>query len=273
MATSNPAFEWLRAELTSIRATDFHRFEALPPGALMYEVGGAAQPLAGPFADFLAEFGQASLFNGWGNMADIVLLIYPLKAFRREVLSDGRAFVAFADRGSQHLFFDEQAVRRGESSPVYVLSKSEAKELHLGFESWLEDAYQWARKKFSQRQWTQVLSGAPPFSESEQEIIDARDHFHWRHVGFAPDGDALFEVENASALALPYLSIGIKDKDGEILVGGAWLKVGHIQPGSKAVVQANCYKDQIPPNKLVAFALPAPLPERREDYWEFVKAV
>ena len=202
-------------------------------------------------------------------MNEIPFVIYPLKTYRREVLKDGRAFVAFGDRGAQHVFFDESKILSEEPSAVFLLTKREAKEIYPNFSEWLKSSYQWAKSKYSRRQWDLVLKGAPPFTDHEQKIVEARSQFHWKHIGFAENGDALFEVENKSKMVLPFLSIGIKDCDEEILIGGAWLNVGHIRPGEKKTVSTDCYKDRILPEKLVFFTKPNPVPEQRDKYWEF----
>ena len=76
-------------------------------------------------------------------------------------------------------------------------------------------------------------------------------------------------MENQSKRTIPFLSIGIQGKGGTVLVGGAWLSVGHIHPGEKIVITKDCYKGQISPDKLEAFDLPEPIPEKKERYWEF----
>ena len=187
-------------------------------------MGGVTVSVKGDYGDFLHEFGWANMFNGWGDLKDTPLIIYPLKEYRREVLKSGSAFVAFGDRGSQHVFFDESKILSEEPSAVFLLSKGKAKEIYPGFSEWLKSSYEWAKSKYSRLQWDLVIKGAEPFTEHEQNIVEARGEFQWRHIGFSEDGDALFEVENQSKMVLPFLSIGVKDCDDAILIGGAWLK-------------------------------------------------
>jgi hypothetical protein len=226
-------------------------------------------PVTGDYGDFLVEFEWTDLFNGWGNLNEIPFVVYPLKEFRREVLRDGRSFVAFGDRGSQHVFFDESKILSEEPSAVFLLSKGQAKEIYPNLSKWLKSAYKWAKSKYSRTQWNLIIKGAEPFTEHEQNIIEARGQFQWRHIGFSEDGDALFEADNKSKMVLPFLSIGIKDCDDAILLGGVWLKIDHIHPRKSGVAKAGCYKDQIPREKLVVFSKPNPVPERRDRYWEF----
>lgn len=244
-------FDWLRAERALIKSQTFHEFVNLGEDDFLYSHGDVTVPVRGDCSKFLHEFGSVNMFSGWGNLIDVPLIIYPLKEYRREVVKNGRAFVAFGDRGGQHVFFDESKILSEEPSAVFLLTKREAKEIYPNFSEWLKSSYQWAKSKYSRRQWDLVLKGAPPFTDHEQKIVEARSQFHWKHIGFAENGDALFEVENKSKMVLPFLSIGIKDCDEEILIGGAWLNVGHIRPGEKKTVSADCYKDRILPEKLV----------------------
>ena len=81
-------------------------------------------------------------------------------------------------------------------------------------------------------------------------------------------GALRFRVENASEMMLPYLSVGIRSKDGRI-EGGVWLPTLHLAPGENAVIEKGCYRGLIEPGNLEAFPLPDPTPEDRERYWEF----
>jgi hypothetical protein len=108
-----------------------------------------------------------------------------------------------------------------------------------------------------------------PFSDKELRIVAARKQFKWRHTGFAPNGDATFEVANESDLRLPYLSIGVQGRGGTKLIGGVWLNVSDIEPGCTGSVQKDCYKDQLLPEEVECFSEEEPTPETRDRYWEF----
>ena len=93
----------------------------------------------------------------------------------------------------------------------------------------------------------------------------------FEHVATYPytdDGEVLYEVANGSNRHLPFLSIGIRGKVGN-LECGVWLPVGHIAPGQTAVVAKETYRDQLDPSDVEAFPLPDPEPEERARYWEF----
>ncbi len=110
---------------------------------------------------------------------------------------------------------------------------------------------------------------AKPFSKKQLKVVAARKRFTWRHTGFAPNGDAMFEVFNGSDMQLPYLSIGVQGRGGTKLTGGVWLDVSGIEPGSTGTVQKDCYKNQLSPEEVECFPKCDPTPETKDRYWEF----
>ncbi len=137
-----------------------------------------------------------------------------------------------------------------------------------GFEDWLKSICASARKRYRKAQWQWIVDGPPPFSPHEIRIREARRLFRWTIVGVSESGDLRFEVTNGSEMSLPFLSIGIRGKDG-FLQGGAYLPVTDILPGQTKSIDFDCYKKQISPDRVEAFGLPDPEPEDREVYWEF----
>src|SRR5690606_32005546 len=105
-----------------------------------------------------------------------------------------------------------------------------------GFEEWLKSNCEASRKLFKKKQWQQIEKGPPPFTEREQAIVEARRKFRWRVAGIAANGDIKFAVHNGSDMVLPFLSIGIRGKNGEI-TGGVWLPVSTILPGETRVIE------------------------------------
>jgi len=110
---------------------------------------------------------------------------------------------------------------------------------------------------------------AKPFSKRELAIVEARKLFKWRHIGFAANGDSVFEVSNNSQMVLPYLSIGVQGNGGSKLIGGAWLNVSAISPGHSGKVDHQCYKELMSPEEHEFFDTSDPNPETRDRFWEF----
>lgn len=270
MAINKIPFDWFERDLMEIRSRGFHILEPVLPEDLRYN-SEIEVAVTGDYAVFLEKFGYARLFTDYRDAP--VVSIYPLKRDRRFTCDDGKSYIGFAFRGGQSVFFEEAAIVAGEASRVFSVSKKKATELYPGFSEWFFAAYTWAKSKYSAKQWASIVKGPAPFSEQEVAVVDARRHFEWKLVGFSDDGDALIEVSNNSTMVLPYLTIGVSGVGQTILVGGAWLDIGHIKPGSRAVVKVDCYKDQIPADLLELFPRPDPIPEKKEAYWEFGKPV
>lgn len=269
MVTDNDSFGWFRQELLLIKSREFHVFDRLDDDDLRYTREGRAINVGGDYGLFLKEFGWAKLFADRNKDGPIVS-VYPLKEFRRHVCKDGRAFLSFGCRGYQSVYFDELAVLHGKESKVFTVSNTKATEVYPSFCEWFFAAYSWARSKYSLRQWKMIVDGPLPFTEDEMKIVEARRLFKWDCVGFADNGDALLAIENNSAMTLPFLTIGVRDVQQRVLVGRVWLDVNSIGPGEKGVVMKDCYKDQIPQDQLELFACPDPIPEKRDEYWEFL---
>jgi hypothetical protein len=251
----------------SIKSRRFHIFESLPASDIFYNYRRRLIPLSGNYVAFLAEFGLAKLFADHRDAP--VVSVYPLKEFRRHSCKDGKSYVGFGFRANQSVYFDEDVIVAGGISRVFTVSSRSAREICPEFSVWIRDAYDWAKSKYSPSRWHKIVTGPSEFTLEESAVVEARQSFRWAHVGFSENGDAMFEIENGSSRELPYLTIGIRDKQGSVLVGAVWLSVAHIKPGEKEVVAKDCYKDKISADELDPFDLPEPIPEKRDMYWEF----
>lgn len=264
----NP-FEWFEHEFMSIKSRRFHILESLEPDALHADGLLGSVLLTGDYAMFLSNFGYARLFTDHQDGTN--LSVYPLKEFRRHVCENGKAYIGFGFRSYQSVYFDEHELLSAGCSKVYVVNKKMGREVASSFSEWFKEAYEWTKSKYSSAKWKKIAEGPKLFSDEEMQIVKARQNFQWKHIGFAEDGDALFEVANNSNRKLPYLSIGIQGMGGTILVGGAWLDVSQIEPGGKAIIKKDCYKYRLSPSELESFEKPDPIPEKKDAYWEFGK--
>lgn len=260
----NPIFEWLRLECASIRSKRFHLFDRVDQIGYVHQKG-VAYPV-GDYFDFLREFGWARMFTD--HQDSPLLSAYPLRNSRRHLCEDG-AYVGFGYCDSQSVYFSEKCILSGEASPVYSVSDLRASLISEGFSEWLRESYFLTKSKYSPRQWKRIIAGPKPFSDQELRVVDARRHYAWKLVGFAKDGDALFEVSNNSNMVLPYLTVGVRDVERRILIGSVWLDVSQVAVGTSAVIKKDCYKERIPPDYLDAYELPEPIPEKKKAYWEF----
>jgi hypothetical protein len=79
------------------------------------------------------------------------------------------------------------------------------------------------------------------------------------------------EFTNASNAYLTRYSIGVKDKHGLRMVGGFFVDVAHVAPGTTAVVHVPLggYSHLLTAESSVLFDKGDPKPESRGDFWEF----
>lgn len=263
MDTSINTFEWFEQEISIIKSRRFHILEPLMPEDLSYK----GVHLVEDYLVFMEKFGHAMLFTN--HQDSPVLNVYPLKDYRRHKCADGKVYIGFACRSYQSVYFDEEVVLRGEQSKVYTVTIKKASELSPNFSEWFLSAYQWAKSKYSPRQWKCIIDGPKPFTMEELRIVNARKSISWQPVGFTASGNVKFRIKNNSDLTLPFLSIGVQGKGETILIGGVWLDISLIKPGETTIIEHDCYVDQIPRDKLEFFEKPEPIPEKREAYWEF----
>ncbi|MGH8239504.1 MAG: hypothetical protein ACREXP_21175, partial [Steroidobacteraceae bacterium] len=210
MVTNDLALAWLHQELAAIKSRNFHIFERLAAADFEYRYRDKRARLRGTFASFLREFGWARLYTDYRDAP--LVCVYPLRSKRRFVLADGEAYIRFGYRDEQSVFFRERSILTTRESPVFAEAGEHVTIVNDTFADWLRESCDWARWTFSAAQWQGVLNGPKPLSAREQAIVAARAAFKWRHVGFARNGDAIFEVRNESGLTLPYLSIGARGK-------------------------------------------------------------
>src|SRR6185369_6689471 len=100
--------------------------------------------------------------------------------------------------------------------------------------------------------------------------VQIRRGFSWRQL---PPENGLITIEftNASAGYLPRYSIGVKDKYLTRMVGGFFVNVAHVAPGTTAVVHVPLggYSHLLTAESSVLFDKGDPKPESRGDFREF----
>ena len=258
-------YGWLNDEMARIRTNKFHVVD----GPLSFEKRKMVEQteLAVPssYKQFVIQFGNAKLYR-LGSVYLVQVFAVPADARSDsgvDLLHFGRTDLALAYFKTSSLLPD------GGESPVFEWRHGQG--LHQasdGFEEWLKSKCAASRKLFTKKQWQQVENGPPPFTEQEHRLIQARRKFRWRVVGIATNGDIQFSVHNGSDMVLPFLSVGVRGKNGHVN-GGVWLPVSFVKPGHTAVIEANCYKDLLPADQVEVFEQPDPEPEDRDRYWEF----
>ena len=260
-------FEWLDEEIAAIKTRRFHRVDG-PDSESARRTAAETDGLLPPsYVEFARRYGRASLYRMPRlDLYWLRVLAPPLEAQAKS----GDALVEVGGYDEQSAYFDEERLSEnwGGESPVFEGSRGRLRKAADTFAEWLERRARAARKRYTKREWADVLRGPPPFTPEELAVVAARRLFRWRVVGVSEAGDLRYEVTNGSGRTLPFLSVGIRSRAGR-LVGGVWLSVGHIGPGETAVIEKDAYKDLVAPEDVEAYPLPDPEPEERDRYWEF----
>lgn len=254
-------YEWLEREIAEIQTRGFHVVDGSHPRR--QDELREESVLPASYRAFVVRFGNAKLYRqGSGYTVGVRAEPEPAESIGGEPL---RCIGHFDDARA---YFREDLLVPGEEPPVFEWGSGGLRLAADSFREWLESRCALARRRYGKKRWAEIVRGPKPFTDQERAIVDARRQFRWRFLGVGDTGGLRFEVQNASTRTLPYLSIGIRSKNGRIS-GGVWLPVSHVAPGTQAIVEKECYRNVAPPEELEPFALPDPGPEDRERYWEF----
>jgi hypothetical protein len=259
-------YEWLEAELTETRWRRFHVVDGPASDGLRAMIEQSPIPISPSYKQFALRFGNAKLYQVLGKeYYGITVFAAPRKVDRKKA-GDDLYWIGWY--GEVYVYCRANDLAPGQESPIYQGGRNGFRRVGDAFGSWLRLCAERARKKYKKREWETILRGPDPFTVDELGIVEARRLFRWRVVGLSDSGDIRFEVTNGSRGRLPYLSIGIRSKDGR-LNGGVWLPVSTIAPGETAIVEKDAYKNLVKPSDIEAYPKPDPDPEDRERYWEF----
>ncbi len=257
-------FEWLKDEMDRIKTRKFHVVDGPLSDEQRELVEQSDLPVPPSYKQFVIQFGNAKLYRQ-GSIYRVQVFNVPTD-YRSD---DGHVLLHFGRTDIALAYFRESMLVPGEESPVFEWEHEQGLlEAASGFEEWLKTRCFAARKLFAKKEWAAIEEGPPPFTEQEQAIVEARRKFRWQVIGIADNGNLMFEVHNGSNMVLPFLSIGVRAKNGK-LNGGVWLPVSSIQPGKTCIIEKDCYKNWLLPEEVDVFEEPDPEPEDRDLYWEF----
>jgi hypothetical protein len=258
-------FEWLEQEIGKIKTRRFHVVGGLADDALRAAIEGFEVPLPRSYKQFILRFGKAKLYQGQAGKYYLVGVRFPPL---KEQSWKGEELYGIGHYQSESAYFKSALLRGEDESPVFEGYPSRQVKVAAGFEEWLSKRCKAARRGYGKQKWAEIIAGPAPFTPQERRIIEARRKFTWRVVGITPGRTFLFEVHNGSDMVLPYLSVGVRRKDGSPY-GGVWLPVAHLRPGQTAVVEHDVYSKWMAPSEVELVPDPDPEPEDRERYWEF----
>lgn len=257
-------YEWFEKELAEVKTPGFHLVDGPASEDFMREVLRGPLALPPSYREFIFRFGNARLYKqGSGYSVGVRAVPDSAESETGELL---RRIGHFDDARA---YLKETLLSTSEpESPVFEWTTHGLTRVAGSFDEWLEKRSHAARRRYGQKRWAEVVRGPKPFTNEEQAIVDARRLFKWRLLVVSDNSVCRFEVENNSPRTLPYLSIGIRSRDGRVS-GSVWLPVSDLPPGAKAVIEKECYRGVVSPHELEAFPLADPGPQDRDRYWEF----
>lgn len=254
-------YDWLKAEIDTIRTKKFHVVEALAESELLGVLNDLKLPL--DYKDFVREFGRAKLYRQ-GSWYRVGVVAPPSS----EALSTGaEALLLIGHFDDARSYFKSVDLADGKDAPVFEWGAG-LRQTAESFEKWLKKRCSDARRKYGARRWQEIVQGPEPFSQEEMRVLEARRKFQWEVAGITSNGDLRFKVTNGSELSLPYLSVGIRSPAGDF-EGRVFVPITHVAPGATTVVEVDAYKKNVDPSEVQVFPLPDPEPEDRDRYWEF----
>lgn len=257
------AFEWLENEISEVKTKNFFQVDGPASADLEQAISSSGISVPNSYKAFVLNFGNAKLYKQVGGYA------LGVRACPKEAISnDGESLLCFGHYLFSKAFFKTKLLDSGKESPVFESQAGGLRKTANGFAEWLQMRSSTIRKGIGKNRWSQIVNGPKPFTKNELNILEARRSFDWRIVSIDEDGNVNFEVFNDSTTVLPFLSVGIRSKDGGFS-GAVYLPVSDLAPGSKKTVKHECYKGYIDRNKVEAYELQDPGPEDRDEYWEF----
>jgi hypothetical protein len=256
-------FEWLEQEIGKIKTPRFHLVKGPADAALRAAIEGFEVPLPRSYKEFVRRFANARLFRRDPGCL-LGVRVPPIKVQSWK----GEDLYRIGHYQSESAYLKSSLLRGEDEAPVFEGDPGRQVKVADGFEAWLIKRYRAVRRTYKKQKWAEIVAGPAPFTPQELRIIEARRKFTWRVAGITPERTFLFEVHNGSDTVLPYLTAGVRRKDGSPY-GGVWLPVAHIRPGQTAVVEHDVYSKWMDPSEVELVPDPDPEPEDREGYWEF----
>jgi hypothetical protein len=223
------------------------------------------------YVEFLNTFGRARFFRELDRDTHYLLVSPPPD--KMHFYGDSYMMDVAATDSTRVLFkFSELAC--GAEPPLYDIALGIApaspRRRADSFMGWLTRAWERGRRRYNRKAWASVIAGPMPFTPDENRIVAIRRAFSWRQLP-AYNGMVSIEFTNSSDGRLSRYSIGVRDKYGLRMVGGFWVDVAHVAPGTTEVVHVPLggYSHLLTAENSLLFDKGDPRPESRGDFWEF----
>lgn len=265
-------YEWLEKEINEIKTLKFHVAET-EKGKLdiTKTISSNFYSLLPPsYIAFISKFGGAKLYKK-NNGYQVGVLNPPQK----KILKSGEELLRVGHFDDLEAYFRFSLLIPGKESPIYEWSDEGFEKIADSFEEWLTIRCEDARNAYTEMEWEEIWNGAKPFTIEEEAIVKARNKFQWQVIDFDENRNVKIAVKNNSNTILPYFTIGMRatdpTKSGRIWESGIYINVSNIKPGQEGVVEHQIHQNLFTPVNTEFFQVSDPLPEERDEYWEFKK--
>lgn len=220
-------YSWLVNEIGEVKTPKF--FDIDGPALSVYRNAFETTkfPIPPSYEAFVSQFGSAKLYKQHAGYA-LKVRATPIEAISKS----GKRLLCFGYYQGYQACFKIEHLGDGKESAVFE-SRENGRLIRIAddFTKWLKIRSDVIHKEIGRKRWAEIVRGPTPFTLKEKEIVEGRGLYSWQIVGIAHNDDIIFKVHNGSNVILPYYSIGIRDKVGE-LSGKIWLPVAQIKPGA-----------------------------------------
>lgn len=264
-------YDWLKQETDSIRLKKFFTFEPRPVSDLdLFEARYG--PLPSDYREFVQQFGQARLFRHQSSPWHCLSIFAPPIAQQLKAERGGKGARTvvrievgyYLNSGSAWFQWDNGAFAEG--GAIFAGLSCQKPRVLVSFEEWLRKSFLSSKKLYSKTEWQTVLKPASAFGEREKQIVAAIQNYDFRKVGVSASDRVLVRVENKSQVELPFLTVGVRNREG--MEGTIALSTKGILPDTTRTIEADVYRGTMNPHEVELFRLPVPEPEDRVYYSE-----
>lgn len=175
MSSYSDPYDWFLDELEEVRTQRFHVLERRPTRSELHTTQGDS------FARFRRAFGTCRLYSHRPG-ACLVSVYEPDRRDLCELIDPGGELLEVATSTGGRLFMARSDLEKPGRERLYFhrgFSKR-ARPLDEPFAAWFKTACARARRQFTKKEWFHRALDTTPFTEREQEIVEARRLFEWR---------------------------------------------------------------------------------------------
>lgn len=201
------AFQWLRDEVSALRALRFHVFER----STIPNLAGTWDPA---ITSFLSEFGSAQLYRA--GVGHRITMHWPRPPESDVIRSAIGGLLEFGSAHDDSIFVGPVDAA-GSCLWKLDVHANKVRAIRDPFSEWLKRAGRTARRLYTLEEWRDTALDPSPFTADELDRLSARKSFEWtverlpRRKTDSPWDEKIYvEITNRSARTLPYFTICVR---------------------------------------------------------------